>query len=156
MTGTVSPIESAESFRGALELSDKLAQENAKLRTVVTDLVYAYQDPEGGWDRMEAPIRTAKEAVGLVPMPDGSGRALCPKWCDFVEAAAESAGLSKETQGKIRSALRYDSKCQDLAEHFLSDAPPTAMSLAQEKQQVEDLASSIQQAVEDWFAARER
>jgi hypothetical protein len=36
----------------------------------------------------------------------------------------------------------YDSRCYDLARHFLEDAPePTAVALAQE----------IQDAVEDWF-----
>ena len=49
----------------------------------------------------------------------------------------------------------FDSKCYELAEHFLSDLdhPPTATNLADEKKQAEALAICIQQAVEDWFDA---
>ena len=44
-------------------------------------------------------------------------------------------------------AKTFDSKCADLADHFMSDAPDEYS----EKDRHE-LACEIQQAVEDWFA----
>jgi hypothetical protein len=44
--------------------------------------------------------------------------------------------------------ITYDVKCEELALHFLGDAAP---ALA-----VKDLASDIQQAIEDWFFMYER
>lgn len=46
--------------------------------------------------------------------------------------------------------MSFDSKCFDLAEHFLADEwdeVPTAMK--------NDLAQAIQSAVEDWFTLRQ-
>lgn len=40
----------------------------------------------------------------------------------------------------------YDSRCYDLAEHFLSDEPNAS------EEEREKLAAHIQQAVEGWFA----
>lgn len=56
------------------------------------------------------------------------------------------------------TAKTWDTRCQDLAEHFLTGRDPRErypMSLAEEKEQTEDLAAHIQQAIEDWFTARE-
>ena len=44
--------------------------------------------------------------------------------------------------------LSYDVKCGELADHFLSDYTNVR------KEDREDLASGIQQAVEDWFLDR--
>ena len=43
----------------------------------------------------------------------------------------------------------YDQKCLDLAEYFLRDANPTPADK-------EELAQVIQDAIENWFSARER
>lgn len=45
----------------------------------------------------------------------------------------------------------FDPKCRDLAEHFYTDMPPRSSTLAEETEQVDDLAQHIQNAVEDWF-----
>lgn len=62
-------MDTAAAFRGALQLSDRLTQENTRLLSVITDLIYAYQNDEGGWDRMDEPIAKAKDAIGMVPAP---------------------------------------------------------------------------------------
>ena len=42
--------------------------------------------------------------------------------------------------------MTFDKKCYELAEHFLEDEP--ALNLKANK---EELAASIQAAIEDWF-----
>jgi hypothetical protein len=44
----------------------------------------------------------------------------------------------------------YDPKCEELARHFLADAPEHTDAEALE------LAGAIQQAIEDWWAARHK
>jgi hypothetical protein len=43
----------------------------------------------------------------------------------------------------------YDSKCEELAKHFLADHEPFSEA------EKESLASTIQQAIENWFFDRE-
>lgn len=45
----------------------------------------------------------------------------------------------------------FDPKCRELAEHFYTDEMVTASTLAEEAEQIDSLAQSIQNAVEDWF-----
>ena len=54
----------------------------------------------------------------------------------------------RDASGKPKP-LAYDPKCQSLAEDFLDDHRPFTEAEAQ------DLAQTIQDAIEDWFAARE-
>ncbi len=46
--------------------------------------------------------------------------------------------------------LSYDSECEKLARHFLTDKPDATDADAA------DLAQDIQDAIEDWFFANER
>lgn len=48
----------------------------------------------------------------------------------------------------MTTPIGFDSKCEDLAEHFLSEEPHT-------DRDVFDLAQAIQDAVETWFFGRE-
>lgn len=45
--------------------------------------------------------------------------------------------------------MSYDSECLKLADHFLQDSPPEI------SRKRNDLAQTIQGAVEDWFFAEE-
>ena len=51
------------------------------------------------------------------------------------------------TMRKIKS---FDPACYALAEHFMTDEP----WLAQQPARTAELASHIQEAIEDWFAAQ--
>jgi hypothetical protein len=46
--------------------------------------------------------------------------------------------------------VSYDTKCHELAEHFLGDHP-----YLNDKGHVEELAETIQQAIEDWIKSSE-
>jgi len=53
------------------------------------------------------------------------------------------------TRMPTKRPLSYDSKCEELAEAFLADHQPFTHA------EKEDLAREIQNAIEDWFFARE-
>jgi len=42
--------------------------------------------------------------------------------------------------------MTYDSKCFDLAEHFIGDGPPGSAA----RLRCKELAAEIQKAIEDW------
>lgn len=46
-------------------------------------------------------------------------------------------------------SVSFDQKCSDLADHFLQDLPWVKFDRA------DDLAATIQQAIEDWIANEE-
>ena len=52
-------------------------------------------------------------------------------------------------------ARGVDPACCDLAEHFLSDQMPDWWDGKQRDDYVRSLAEEIQEAVEDWFLAKE-
>lgn len=52
-------------------------------------------------------------------------------------------------------ARGVDPACYTLAEHFLADDLPAWWSEAQRQDYTTELAENIQEAVEDWFLAKE-
>lgn len=95
---------------------DKLTQENARLRVVIVDLVYAYQNHEGGWDRMEAPIAAAKQAA-LAPscshpwaLVDEIGRPHCAA-CAAPDLLAALEVLLEEAEGFNVSGVYFNEPC---------------------------------------------
>ena len=55
----------------------------------------------------------------------------------------------------VKRRKLVDPKCHELAVHLYTDYPPRAKNLADEERQVDDLAATIQGAIEDWFQERE-
>jgi hypothetical protein len=49
----------------------------------------------------------------------------------------------------LKIARLYDSACQDLAEHFLSDEPYTTAAVHEAR--VKELSEAVQFAVDEWF-----
>lgn len=56
------------------------------------------------------------------------------------------AARYESEKGPESMTKTYDQECADLADHFLSDCTPQATP-----EELEDLAITIQQAIEDWL-----
>ena len=84
-----------------------------------------------------------------------------PSMLDFFDKLVETALTleisSPSTAGELAMASDdYDSKCLELAEHFLADSfDPTRARNFQEKLIVAGLALAIQEAVEDYLREKD-
>ena len=68
----------------------------------------------------------------------------------LANCAAKGALKKDGSRMSIQAPVRhYDPKCEDLAEAFLDDHKPFS------RFEKEDLAQTIQDAIEDWFLDRE-
>ena len=59
------------------------------------------------------------------------------------------AALKRVSEARKPKPRSYDSKCEDLAQDFLEDGQPYSQA------EKEDLAQTIQNAIEDWLFDRE-